>query len=675
MATIAPFNYVSTPSSPPVVKPPPLSLKMPVSTQATPVTPCSPSTEYLHRHISKLISENQAIVETTDPYLSKKFYQRTKQEKEPASPNRSHKVSPRTVYTSPPPTPHTQWHPLILNSTPSSPLLVSSASYEAAYIKSLMSSPSPSSPLSSASSSSSTEFTWPRKPQQPTPQAQQLQLAWQYQSAMLSAKQQAESKLASALLRPNSTTSSNQTLLDEDASCQPLNLTVKQTNHVDSKSQSRKRSFNSCFPDETNGSQERVKFSVDSIVSEKPKCLFISPEIDLKSQTLVHKQLPLNNLQQTMLMYNSMDPKANLLLNESLLVQSRMNRAKSEMDYSNQMKPLRKARSPMKVFPPLPSPGPLLGSTPLIDTRSHIPTLRSLEELSRSPMGQQHAFQMFGGEVQIRDAIGDAKTLRIEPNKLKASREIDHSKSTAKLVTMAKSAELNSGGTTILQVPQPSENAKVPKNHHDHLRNNNTLLIPVMSKPHTPTVPLASSPHVMTSSISAGPHLMTSSISAGPHVMTSSISAGPHVMTSSISAGPYLMTSSISTSPLTVTSPYNGGVLTLLHAGKAIPHVPGIPGPLSMTPWEDSKTEVKSRLSAEVKPMMQKSSVIKNGRLPSLSESAKSPRQSEETSQSQSLPSSAIHPLTPHLILVSYSLLSISISLLMIQNEMMKLLD
>lgn len=76
-----------------------LQLKIPASGNAahnssassTPSTPSpftsgsSPSPEFLHRHISKLISENQAIVETTDPFWSKKFYQRSK-EGSPSSP-------------------------------------------------------------------------------------------------------------------------------------------------------------------------------------------------------------------------------------------------------------------------------------------------------------------------------------------------------------------------------------------------------------------------------------------------------------------------------------------------------------------------------------------------------------------------------------------------------------
>lgn len=72
-----------------------LQIKIPTvttvqSSRSTPSTPSpfsgsSPSPEFLQRHISKLISENQAIVETTDPFWSKKFYQRSK-EGSPSSP-------------------------------------------------------------------------------------------------------------------------------------------------------------------------------------------------------------------------------------------------------------------------------------------------------------------------------------------------------------------------------------------------------------------------------------------------------------------------------------------------------------------------------------------------------------------------------------------------------------
>lgn len=65
-----------------------LQLKIPAvssGSRSLPSTPSpfsgsSPSPEFLQRHISKLISENQAIVETTDPFWSKKFYSRTSKE-------------------------------------------------------------------------------------------------------------------------------------------------------------------------------------------------------------------------------------------------------------------------------------------------------------------------------------------------------------------------------------------------------------------------------------------------------------------------------------------------------------------------------------------------------------------------------------------------------------------
>ncbi|XP_068085537.1 transcription factor HIVEP3 [Anabrus simplex] len=82
-------------------QPPTLSLKIPTAPSspqpfpssssifANSKTPSSPSPEFLHRHINKIISENQAIVKTTDPQWSKKFQQRSREqlrEDSPASP-------------------------------------------------------------------------------------------------------------------------------------------------------------------------------------------------------------------------------------------------------------------------------------------------------------------------------------------------------------------------------------------------------------------------------------------------------------------------------------------------------------------------------------------------------------------------------------------------------------
>lgn len=66
-----------------------LQLKIPAGagggSRSLPSTPSpfsgsSPSPEFLQQHISKLISENRAIVETNDPLWSKKFYSRTNKE-------------------------------------------------------------------------------------------------------------------------------------------------------------------------------------------------------------------------------------------------------------------------------------------------------------------------------------------------------------------------------------------------------------------------------------------------------------------------------------------------------------------------------------------------------------------------------------------------------------------
>uniref|UniRef100_A0A8D8ZML7 Zinc finger protein 40 n=1 Tax=Cacopsylla melanoneura TaxID=428564 RepID=A0A8D8ZML7_9HEMI len=352
-----------------------------------------------------------------------------------------------------------------------------------------------------------------------------------------SSRQTDSSKLASALLRPKFTQMSSSNSLPDDGD-QPLNLTVKSSSSDEKQSipMSRKRPL--------------------------PEDDYSSNALNLKREPKM-KCLPSN--------HNVTGPP--LFLNS---------------DYGFDRK-----CAPIKVSPPLPSPGPLLGSTPLVDPRSHIPTLRSLEELSRAPMRQQ--CHMFGGEVQIRDAIGDAKTVRIEPNKMKTSRE-----NSTKVVTTAKSTGLGSGGTTILQVPQPSESAQVPRLAHQ-ASGSSMLLLPPHSKLPTPTVPGVGSPSPLTSS-------------------------------------------------------YNGGVVTLLHGGRAIPHVPGIPGPLSLQ-IEPPASPVKSKLSAEVKP------IIKNGRIPALSEPVfcrvetqdVKPSGSQLEEHSQSLPTSAIHPLIPHLILSSSS--------------------
>nr|CAD7571116.1 unnamed protein product [Timema californicum] len=57
-----------------------------------------------------------------------------------------------------------------------------------------------------------------------------------------------------------------------------------------------------------------------------------------------------------------------------------------------------------------------LSTTPILGTiNTSTGTLRSLEELSMCPM-RPNSLQMFGGEVQILDGAGETKTMRIEPS-------------------------------------------------------------------------------------------------------------------------------------------------------------------------------------------------------------------------------------------------------------------
>jgi hypothetical protein len=98
----------------------------------------------------------------------------------------------------------------------------------------------------------------------------------------------------------------------------------------------------------------------------------------------------------------------------------------------------------------LPSPGPVLGHTPLIDIQKR-PKLDELSQYSRSS-----ALQMFGGEVRILDRSGESKTLRIEPCSSGSSKAISitstNSVSGSETASVVVRSSLHSGGT-ILQKP------------------------------------------------------------------------------------------------------------------------------------------------------------------------------------------------------------------------------
>ncbi|XP_011505415.1 PREDICTED: transcription factor HIVEP3 isoform X1 [Ceratosolen solmsi marchali] len=111
----------------------------------------------------------------------------------------------------------------------------------------------------------------------------------------------------------------------------------------------------------------------------------------------------------------------------------------------------------------LPSPGPVLGHTQLVDVRKR----PRLEEFSR--YSRPSALQMFGGEVRILDRTGESKTLRIEPcssgspNTTMTGLGPVSGSETASIVVRSS---LHSGGT-MLQKPV-IEKLSVPRNS-DHL--------------------------------------------------------------------------------------------------------------------------------------------------------------------------------------------------------------
>lgn len=295
----------------------------------------------------------------------------------------------------------------------------------------------------------------------------------------------------------------------------------------------------------------------------------------------------------------------------------------------------------MITVPSHPSPGPLLGSTPLVDSYQTSPkdlisltskrrkydngsiesksiptaTSRSLEESSRSLMRSN--VQMFGGEVKILDH-GETKTLRIEPSNRgnPKSLPLSISSSSAKhaikkdnfahesdsnmVVTIAKQG-LHTGGS-IIQVPQKCSVGGITTRLVSSSENTmsfssvqtlsgyqdpNKLMIPLMSSTVTTGVTLAGmSPSVhrpfqfpsMLSETGQVINPLTNITAFNP--LTLPPAAGPH------SPG--------------IPSMYSPGIVTILHGGKEIPFVPGMPGPHSTHPGPNftSKLELDKRFSS-----------------------------------------------------------------------------
>ena len=113
---------------------------------------------------------------------------------------------------------------------------------------------------------------------------------------------------------------------------------------------------------------------------------------------------------------------------------------------------------PLVASGPLPSPGPLLGTTRLVQE----PKRPRLEEQALPrPNARLAALQMFGGEVRILDGSGASKTVRIEPRGSPA--ESIPSQPGPELASVVVRSGLHSGGTILHKTagpPAPTEPAR-----------------------------------------------------------------------------------------------------------------------------------------------------------------------------------------------------------------------
>ncbi|XP_076678830.1 uncharacterized protein LOC143374535 isoform X2 [Andrena cerasifolii] len=210
---------------------------------------------------------------------------------------------------------------------------------------------------------------------------------------------------------------------------------------------------------------------------------------------------------------------------------------------------------------PLPSPGPLLGNTRLVDAYAppakkqksdSVPaTLRSLEELSKYP--RPNSLQMFGGEVRIVDNSGETKTMRIEPRQTNSptSEHIVGSKCvTSETASIVVRSGLHSGGTMVHK--PPGTPATTPSS---------SISLPNTPKMLAPIIPNISTPN-LAPSMSCYNYLE-------PHLNS--------------------LTTITAYNPLTLPQP---GITSILHGGKVIPYVPGMPGPHTLAPTIDISSSI-----------------------------------------------------------------------------------
>lgn len=202
---------------------------------------------------------------------------------------------------------------------------------------------------------------------------------------------------------------------------------------------------------------------------------------------------------------------------------------------------------------PLPSPGPLLGNTRLVDTYTPPPkksrpdsvpgTLRSLEELSKYP--RPNSLQMFGGEVRILDNSGETKTMRIEPRQTNSPSDHglnnNNKCATTETSSIVVRSGLHSGGTMLHKPPGPPQTSTNP-----------SISLPNTPKMLAPIIPNISTPNLAPS--------MSCYTYLEPHLNP--------------------LTNITAYNPLTLPQ---AGIASILHGGKVIPYVPGMPGPNTLS--------------------------------------------------------------------------------------------
>ena len=321
---------------------------------------------------------------------------------------------------------------------------------------------------------------------------------------------------------------------------------------------------------------------------------------------------------------------------------------------------------PFAVVPPFPSPGPLLGNTPLVDSYqqqaakrpasagdslasiSPVPSPiypkkrrmdsggQAIEGIPRSPICKaSNTVQMFGGQVQIVDAAGgETKTLQIKPNgRGNASASpaptvnlsgtpSDHRRSASPVVVTISRSGLQTGGGTLMHVvaepPASLSQGSASPGGSDGLRSypgaqgGATLSSSSAAKLLIPLIPNITTPNIAVAGIPAPnlqhlPYMYSSLLSESTALinpLTSITAYNPltlppapaSVIVTTATAFP--RSSVISPAPVAhhvlPPGPSPSGLVTIVHGGKSIPHVPGMPGPQSLSTSPMPPTTSKS---------------------------------------------------------------------------------